>query len=215
MKKIICILLFALGFMQNVSAKNLHVMDESADGKYRIVRTGIPKFKDFQKMCQMGIRRMIVMAGNGATEEEFAKTEWAQKNCQGFQVIYNCKQATKIPLSKQFLSFFDEEVTKAKALGYGLAFRCNCGCHRTGRLAAYYRMKYQDKGPEESVRDQRRKAPGLATFLHRKIIKHQIHALADYIKGKECSGENKEFCPVETDESCQFPQVSDDPDDQI
>ncbi len=65
-------------------------------------------------------RRVAHLSGNGSVEEAWAKTE-----CPGFEVIYNRKQSTAVPLARDFLDFFDQQVSLAKAGGYGLAFRCN------------------------------------------------------------------------------------------
>ncbi len=145
----------AMGMTKHVSMVDpeISVKEALKTPGFKMVRTGRPKFKGFQEMCKLGVRRMIVMSGNGSVEENFAKTPWAQKECPGFKVIYNQQQKTAVPLSKDFLNEFDKVVEQAKKDGVGVAFRCNCGCHRTGRLAAYYRMKYLKKSAEDSVKD--------------------------------------------------------------
>lgn len=181
------------------------VHPERASG-FRVARTGAPNFKKFQELCKLGIRRMVVMSANGDIETGFANTEWGKKECPGFKVIYNEEQRTGVPLSKTFLKQFDGFIAEAKKDGVGLAFRCNCGCHRTGRLAAYYRMKYLGKPAKESVHDQRKKA-GIASLLYRKLVQIQIRALKDYIDDKPCSEAVKKletadqkYCVQETEE---------------
>ena len=143
----------------------------------------------------MGVKKLIVLSGNGSMEEKWAKTE-----CPGFEVIYDRKQTTEVPLSKEFLNFFDEHVAQAHDQGYGLAFRCNCGWHHTGRLAAYFHMKYQGHTANQALQDQRANAPGLATLLHRVILKHQINALYEYVHGEACTEKVKYFV-IEKDSS--------------
>jgi hypothetical protein len=202
-----------------VHAKNLHVVDPEKtsikkitqevasnikDGKppgFRMLRTGKPKFAGFQEMCKLGVRRMVVMAGNGSIEEEFAKTPWGQKECPGFKVIYNQTQSTPTPLNRKFLEKFDEAVDEAKASGVGVAFRCNCGCHRTGRLAAYYRLKEMKKSAGNSLKDQRKSA-GIASFLYRRMMKFQIQGLEDFVNKVPCrfKGEDAtKYCVREDD----------------
>lgn len=173
---------------QEAFAKNMHVIDQNASG-FSVVRTGKPSQKDFRKLCAMGVRRMIVMSGNGSIERGYAA-----KECPGFEVIYDQKQSTLVPLSEDFLNFFDAEVEKAKQGNYGVAFRCNCGCHRTGRLAAYYRMKHEGMSAKAALYDQRKKATFLIPkLLYRKTLKYQIRALKDYIDGRGCQQRSK-YC---------------------
>lgn len=189
----------------------MYVVDRQ-ENNFNVVRSGLPTYNDFKQFCNLGVRRFIVMSGNGSIEKTYAQTPWSKKYCAGFKVIYNEKQATKTPLSKEFLDFFDSEVAKAKADGVSIGFRCNCGCHRTGRLAAYYRMKYMDKSPENSLLNQRRTS-GPAMLLHFSLMKYQIFALNDYIRGNKC-GEEPKHCVTVNDTSDTNPPV-DDQDDKI
>jgi non-ribosomal peptide synthetase component F len=132
---------------------------------------------------------MIIMDGTGEHEQEFAKSDWAQLHCKGFEVVYNCKQETATQLSKQFLSFFDEEVRRAQTHHYGLAFRCSKGSHRTGRLSEYYMAK--NKGltdPYEAQRSQRLHTSSDITTrqLYHKTMDAQIPALIKYAHNESC-----------------------------
>ncbi len=210
MTKLIAFLSLFLVLCSTAFAKNMYVVDRQEN--FNLVRSGLPTYTDFQKFCTLGVRRMIVMSGNGSIESTYAKTPWSKKNCAGFKVIYNHKQSSKIPLSVEFLNFFDKEVATAQKTGVGLGFRCNCGCHRTGRLAAYYRMKYMEKSPENSLANQRRTS-GVAALIHFTAMKHQIFALNDYIRGNTC-GEDEKYCVTLNDTSDTSPAVN-DPDDKI
>ena len=211
MTKLIAFFSFLLLLSSTCFAKNAYVVDSIEGTKTKIVRSGLPTYSDFQHFCKLGVRRMIVMSGNGSVEKTYAKTPWSKQNCAGFEVIYDQKQASKTPLSEEFLNFFDKEIETAKSTGVGVGFRCNCGCHRTGRLAAYYRMKYLNKSPENSVLDQRKKS-GPAMLLHFSAMKYQIFALNDYISGNSC-GEDQKYCVTVNDTSDTNP-AQNDPDDQ-
>jgi len=219
MKNLLYLMAITFFSIQLVNAKNLHVVDPEKtsekkifrevaenikNGKppgFRMVRTGKPNFKGFQEMCKLGVRRMVVMAGNGSIEEKFAQTPWGQKECPGFKVIYNETQSTPTPLNRKFLVTFDQKVAEAKADGVGVAFRCNCGCHRTGRLAAYYRLKEMKKDARDNLKDQRKRA-GIASILYRHMMKWQIQGLEDFINKVPCrfKGEKAvKYCVREDD----------------
>ena len=87
---------------------------------------------------------MVVLAGSAADHEVKHRDQ-----CPDLEVVYNVED-TLAPLDTQWLQSFDNWVERARAEGRKVAFRCSCGCHRTGRLAAYYQMKYRGLSPKEA-----------------------------------------------------------------
>jgi hypothetical protein len=181
-KRVLIFLLFCVS--TSFAANNMHLIDQDESG-FAIYRISAPNYGDMKELCNLGVEEIIVLSGN-AQDYEY-KYESA---CPSLKVVYNEKQKAKIPVTKNFLTFFDEWVSEAKRTGKKIAFRCNCGCHRTGRLAAYYQMKYQ------------RLTVGDATVLMKKhgkymiffrFLNNQLIALEEYIKNQACS-QGKKYC---------------------
>lgn len=182
MNKMILLLLFSLSVF---AGNNTHLIDEDTDTGFAIYRVSKPKYNDMKRFCKLGIEEMVVLSGN-AEKFEFRN----QSACPSLKVVYNEKQKSKIPLTSSFLEWFDNWVAEAKRTGKKIAFRCNCGCHRTGRLAAYYQMKYQNLTAADAKAVM--KKHGKYMFLFR-FLYPQVYALKDYIKGRKCSQRSK-YC---------------------
>lgn len=165
---------------------NTHLMDANSDTGFAIYRTSKPnKVSDFKKLCKAGVTEIMVLDGSGSREAFLAK-----KYCPALKVIYNKVQSAKTPLSSKFLQQFDTWVQYAKDNGVKIAFRCSCGCHRTGRLAAYYNMKYKGFTAAQAINDMYDK--GRFMFLYG-FLKGQVRAMRNYIDGNGCRQKRK-YC---------------------
>lgn len=159
---------------------NTHLIDRDPATGFEIWRSSRPaRASDFKRLCAAGIREMMVLDGTGDVDEKFAA-----KYCPGFKVIYNVEQRTRVPLSTEFLAFFDDWVAKAREQGQKIAFRCHCGCHRTGRLAAYYQMKYLGMSAEQAIVQMNHYGRVMFLFPY---LRPQVRALADHLASKPCS----------------------------
>ncbi len=188
MKNILLLITF---FTSVVSfGMNLHLVDRDLESGYSMYRTGLPTFNDIKQMCDLGITEMMVLSGN-AEDHEFKY----QKACPNLKVVYNKKQKVSIPLSDTFLADFDEWVKDSMEKGKKIAFRCNCGCHRTGRLAAYYQMKYQGLSVKDALALMKLRGKFMWAFTT--VLPPQVIALNDYILGRKCSVSRK-FCVRKT-----------------
>jgi protein-tyrosine phosphatase len=140
------ILLLLLAALPAVSAAgNLHLIEELPNG-FAIYRSGKPDQEDLEKYHQLGIQEIAVLSGN-ADKYELRY----QSLVPDLQVVYDEKQNAKKLPDAAFFDWFDAWVEKARRRGTKIAFRCNCGCHRTGRLAAYYQMKWQNLTYEDAI----------------------------------------------------------------
>lgn len=186
-------LVFISGFSEDSHARknNLQLIQEDVESGFAIYRTSRPDARHMREFCKLGIEEMVVLSGN-AEDWEFKY----QEHCPNLKVVYNKRQRARVAITSDFLEFFDNWVKEAKAKGKKIAFRCNCGCHRTGRLAAYYQMKYQGL----TVKDAQiiMKKHGKWMFLFRSLWP-QVAAMNDYIYGRECSTRRK-FCVKEAKE---------------
>lgn len=165
---------------------NLHQIEGSApDGRpaFRVYRSGAPSRETFAKWCgEYQIKRVIVMAGDADSHELKYQKEGV---CPDIEILYNVEQKLEVPVTEEFLAFFDNEVARAKQDGVGLLFRCQTGSHRAGRMAAYYQMKYQGLTADEAIAVMDYK--GLLMPLFDAWLRPQVRALYDYIHGRECS----------------------------
>ncbi|MBI3535623.1 MAG: dual specificity protein phosphatase family protein [Deltaproteobacteria bacterium] len=164
---------------------NLQLIEEDKATGFAIFRSGEPEEEDLAEFCRLGIQEIMVLSGNAED------VEWKYKDqCPALKVIYNTKQDSTVPLNKKFLSDFDAWVTDAKVQGKKIAFRCECGCHRTGRLAGYYQMKYQSL----TYKDASVVMTGRGKYMDQKPwLYEQLKALEDYIYQRPCSVEKK-YC---------------------
>lgn len=183
------VVLFAPPVAEQASAGNLHLIDSLPNG-FAIYRSGKPDRDDMAEYCELGITEIAVLAGN-AKDAEFKYRD----ACPTLEVVYDEKQEAGKPVSEAFIEWFDSWVQSARSEGKKIAFRCNCGCHRTGRLAAYYQMKYQNLTVEDAL---------LVMYGHGRYwsrnrgIEPQVRALADYLNGVPCS-QTPKWC-LRTDE---------------
>ncbi len=166
---------------------NLHRIDgpkpdPGGQRSFRLYRSAAPSRETFSKWCsEYGIERVIVMDGTASTRELKFQREGV---CEDIQVVYNVNQGLT-PVSDGFLEWFDKEVESAKNDKAGLLFRCKTGSHRTGRLAAYYQMKYQGVSLEDALAVMDHK--GKMMEFWNMIFVPQVVAIDDYIQGKPCS----------------------------
>jgi protein-tyrosine phosphatase len=163
---------------------NLHLVEELPNG-FALYRSGKPDRDDVAAYCRLGIDEIAVLAGNAETHEQRYRDA-----CPTLSVVYDEEQEADVPLDAAFLEWFDGWVESARREGRVIAVRCNCGCHRTGRLIAYYQMKYQNLTLEDALAIMYER--GRTWWLHGEI-EPQVRALADYLAGRRCRQEPR-YC---------------------
>ncbi len=168
---------------------NLHLIDENTATGFAIYRLGEPDASDVRGLCELGIREIAVLAGT-ALEHELA----FQEECPSLEVIYNVEDDLS-PLSDEWLSHFDDWVAQAQATGKKIAFRCTCGCHRTGRLAAYYQMRYRGLSAKDAWDLALTRGSMMEAVDYFAGLQQQIIALYEHIHEQPCS--QGEYCVVE------------------
>jgi hypothetical protein len=158
---------------------NIHLIDENKESGFALYRTSKPNAQDMREFCRLGITEMLVLSGSAD------KHEWRfQSACPTLSVLDNLNQKTIRPVETDFLDFFDQWVQEAQEQGRKIAFRCECGCHRTGRLAAYYQMKYQGLTVRQARDVMTQKGKFMWLFPH---IYRQVDALGDYVQSGSCN----------------------------
>jgi hypothetical protein len=168
-------------------AHNLHLIDQRQNG-YAIYRSGVPDAADFSAWCSLGIREVMVLSGDADRRERAFSYL-----CPELKVFYNRTQDPQVPVTAVFLRRFDTWVRIAKREGKKILFRCTCGCHRTGRLAAYYEMKYMSYSFRRARRDMYRFGENMDYYP---FLFLQVRALQDYIAGRPCR-QARQYCVKE------------------
>ncbi len=186
---ILFVTFFIMGFWHAslYADNNIHLIDQDPTTGFAIYRFSEPDKKDMKMLCDLGIDEVMVLSGNADTHE-FKY----QDKCPTLKVIYNEDQSAKVPLTGSFLRFFDNWVAESKVKGKKIAFRCECGCHRTGRLAAYYQMKYQNITPADALAIMNKH--GKYMWLHPQL-EPQVYDLSNFIKETPCN-DSKKYCVV-------------------
>ncbi len=160
------------------SLKRLQNLERAETG-FAIYRSDQPEAANAQQICDLGVSRIFALNGRG--------TEYAgelAKKCPSSKLVYDQTQEPSIAVTSEFLKLFDEQVAVAKSNHQTILFHCTCGCHRTGRLAAYYRMKYQGWTPEAAIAEMQKIGDEMDAHPY---LNGQVLALYDYIQGRACT----------------------------
>jgi protein-tyrosine phosphatase len=165
---------------------NTHLIDSNEGTGFALYRTSkASRVSDFVRLCRAGVTELMVLDGAGAYDAELSR-----RHCPSLQVVKNVLQASAVPVTAEFLADFDRWVEDARTHGRKIAFRCVCGCHRTGRLAAYYRMKYQGWPADTAIAEMKRLGRAMYWFP---FLTPQVLALADHVARRACS-QKAEYC---------------------
>lgn len=149
---------------------------------FALYRSGRLSSADLGVLCGLGIEEILVLDGEGSGREcLFRKTI-----CPEMQVRYDHAQEEDTPVSSDFLEAFDIWVEEAQAEGKKVAFRCRHGWHRTGRLAAYYRMRFEGASAVEATEEMQK--IGRMMWRH-PTLDPQVEAYADIVVGRACSAD--------------------------
>lgn len=187
----VCALLW-LSLLHTAPARsqNLHLIDSAPNG-FAIYRSGVPGASDLREWCSLGISEVMVLSGDADTVEHVL----SPAHCPSLRVAHHERQKVEKPVDSAFLKRFDAWVERSKREGRKILFRCQCGCHRTGRLAAYYEMKYMGRTAEQVAVNLERFGKNMD---HYPFLSAQIAALRDYAEGKICryteEDEKRSYC---------------------
>lgn len=156
------------------------VVDADPASGFAVYRSGRLSPSELGSLCTAGVEEIAVLTGAGRRRECSQRSE----RCAGIRLVYDTAQRADEPLDSAFLAAFDHWVEEARRDGRKIAFRCFHGWHRTGRLAAYYQMKFLGMSAEQAKRAMRE--AGGFMWLHPELPP-QVDALADFIAGRPCS----------------------------
>jgi len=160
---------------------------ENPDSGFALYRSGRLSSADLGVLCGLGIEEILVLDGEGSAREcLFRKTI-----CPEMRVRYDHAQEEDTPVSVDFLEAFDDWIEEARTEGKKFAFRCRHGWHRTGRLAAYYRIRFEGASAAEATEEMQ--SIGRMTWRH-PTLDPQVEAYADILAERPCSADSSD-CP--------------------
>ena len=160
--------------------------DAAAETGFAVYRSGLLSAEELESLCREGVSEIVILDGTGGRRE----CEMRRRLCPQLRIRYSYPQEASIPLTEEFLEAFDGWIAEAQSSGTKVAFRCHHGWHRAGRLAAYYRMKFDGWSTEEAIAEMNE--VGGMMWQH-PYLEPQVEALSDLIAGRPC-GQSLEYC---------------------
>ena len=168
------------------------LVDSDSETGFALYRSGRLSPADLEVLCGLGVEEILVLDGEGVERE----CQYKQITCPGLRVRYNVAQEEDRPVSLKFLQAFDAWIEEAQENGTKVALRCRHGWHRTGRLIAYYRIRFQDISLAEAIQEMQ--DIGHMMWRH-PTLNPQVEAYKDIIAGRPCSSD-PDSCPSELSE---------------
>ena len=163
------------------------VTQDPASG-FALYRSGRLSPADLEVLCRLGVEEILVLDGQGADRECL----FQQTLCPGLRIRYDFAQEEDRPVSLDFLQAFDAWIEDARANGTKVAIRCRHGWHRTGRLAAYYRIRFEGYSADDAIREMQ--DIGRMMWRH-PTLDPQVEAYEDVVAGRPCSTDPAN-CPL-------------------
>jgi len=171
----------ALSLLTGCAEAPLKVAEDPGTG-FALYRSGRLSSTDLGVLCGLGVEEILVLDGEGSSREcLFRKTA-----CPEMQVRYDHAQEEDTPVSIDFLEAFDAWIEESQEQGKKVAFRCRHGWHRTGRLVAYYRMRFEGDSAAEATKEMQR--IGRMMWRH-PTLDPQVEAYASIVAGRSCSAD--------------------------
>ena len=155
-------------------------VDADPSSGFALYRSGLLSHAEIRELCALGVEEILVLDGEAEQQECRLRSE----ECPGLRVRYNLAQEEDTPVAADFLRAFDAWIDEARSEGRKVAFRCRHGWHRTGRLAAYYRLRFGGASAEEATGEMHE--IGRLMFRH-PTLGPQVAAYADFVAGRACS----------------------------
>ena len=121
-------------------AGNLECIGGDCHGPgYAVYRSSEPGPPEWKAACGAWKTDFVVLDDDGWQQRDRAY----KRHCPNGSVVYAKSQSVATNLDTDFLSFFDRVILRARSEGRKVLIHCRLGTHRTGRLAAYYGLKFE------------------------------------------------------------------------
>lgn len=155
---------------------------------FALYRSGRLSTGDLAELCKRGVEEILVLDGEASDRECLSRTTV----CPDLRVRYDHAQEEDRPVSADFLEAFEAWIEEAREAGRKVAFRCRHGWHRTGRLAAYYRIRFEGASAAEATHEMHE--IGSMMWRH-PTLDPQVEAYGDLVAGLQCSTDPM-HCPI-------------------
>jgi hypothetical protein len=183
------VLAITLPMLTGGCAEEPELVVSAPDTGFALYRSGRLSPADIEEMCGYGIEEILVLDGEGAERE----CRYQKITCPGLRVRYDFTQEEDRPVSIDFLKAFDAWIEEAQTNGTKVAIRCRHGWHRTGRLVAYYRIRFEGVAATEAIKEMQ--DIGHMMWRH-PTLNSQVEAYEDIVAGRPCAS-GPESCPLE------------------
>ena len=155
---------------------------------FALYRSGRLSPADLEVLRGLGVEEILVLDGQGKDRE----CRYRQALHPNLRVRYDFAQEEDRPVSLDFLQAFDAWIEEAQANGAKVAIRCRHGWHRTGRLVAYYRIRFEGRPAAEAIREMQDR--GHMMWRH-PTLDQQVEAYEDLVLGRPFASD-PENCPL-------------------
>lgn len=193
-------LVFALPLLltHSVDAKNLECIGGDCGGPgHAVYRSSDPGEEEWKAVCGPWKTDFIVLNDNRTQQREARYLE----HCPNATVVYARSQEIFESFDTDFLAFFDQVIERARAEGRKVLFHCKLGTHRTGRLAAYYELKFEGWPLDRVMQDFKQHVP-VATkyygFVLNDRVQKQIQGIAAFLEDPSTCQARARDCVVVT-----------------
>lgn len=163
-------------------ASDPSIVDEDLHSGFVLYRSGRLAKEDLAALCARGLRELIVLDGSASERE----CRWRDQICPDLRIRYDHEQDARQAVEEEFLEAFDRWIGWAQQQGWPVAIRCTHGWHRTGRLAAWYRIRFLGWSLEDAGDEMMRRGQFMSRFPE---LVPQVAAMSELAAGEECTGD--------------------------
>ena len=144
-------------------AANPTVVDSDPATGFALYRSGWLASDHLESLCRAGVEEILILDGSAGERE----CRMRRETCPGLRILQPPKQDARIPVEAAFL-----------------ALRCRHGWHRTGRLVAYYRLRFGRWSTERAIDEMLE--VGRWMSRHPQLVP-QVRAMAEFIAYLPCT----------------------------
>jgi len=174
-------------FVPTAEANNLECIGGDCHGPgYAVYRSSEPGPQEWKAVCGTWKTDFVVL-----DDDSWQKRDRVYKRqCPNGTVVYAKSQSVAANLDTDFLAFFDQVIARARSEGRKVLLHCRLGTHRTGRLAAYYGLKFEGWALARALEDFDEHVAlvvRLFAFTKNNRVRCQIRGIAVFVQNPSAS----------------------------
>jgi protein-tyrosine phosphatase len=142
-----------------------------------VYRSGRLNRHELASLCVVGVQELIVLSGTADRRE----CRYRDELCPNLKIRYDNRQLPNRPVSASFLGAFVDWIEEAQDSNKKIAIRCKKGWHRTGRLAAFYRMAFNNQSSTDAISEMHDRGRFMWMFpgLRGQVRAYEVHLRHD------------------------------------